>query len=236
MSTTPNSADRESTTPRDDGSGNRASASSASASSTSRDNKAWLDDLRATGSRQQQALNDLSRLLFRGLAASFRGDRRIDDAFLEDAAQDALLRILERLESFRGDSQFSTWALSIAVRTALSELRRRRWRDVSLDDVTSDGALDVERSVDGSTDAARRTEQHAILQALSKLIATALSDRQRDAIVGELRGMPSAEIARRTGSNRNAIYKLTHDARKRLRQGLENQGFAADAIRSAFGD
>ncbi len=200
-----------------------------------RSNSAWLDDLRSTDERQQQALDDLRRLLFRGLAASFRSDRRIDDSFLEDAAQDALLRILERLDSFRGDSQFSTWAMSIAVRTAISELRRRRWRDVSLDQVTSDGALDPDRAVDDRADAARTSEQRAILQALSKLIATALSDRQRDAIVGELRGMPSAEVARRTGSNRNAIYKLTHDARKRLRHGLEQQGFAADAIRSAFG-
>jgi RNA polymerase sigma-70 factor (ECF subfamily) len=66
------------------------------------------------------------------------------------------------------------------------------------------------------------------------LIQNGLTAKQRDALLAELRGMPQDEIARHLGSNRNALYKLTHDARNRLKRGLEAAGFTAEDISAAF--
>ena len=65
----------------------------------------------------------------------------VGDGLLEDVVQDALVRILERLPQFEGRSRFLTWAMSVAIRVAMSELRRRKWKDVSLDQVVEGGGL-----------------------------------------------------------------------------------------------
>jgi RNA polymerase sigma-70 factor (ECF subfamily) len=69
---------------------------------------------------------------------------------------------------------------------------------------------------------------------MHRVIRDGLTERQRAVLLAELRGMPQDEIARQLGSNRNALYKLTHDARKRLKQGLEQAGFTAEDIRAAL--
>jgi RNA polymerase sigma-70 factor, ECF subfamily len=69
---------------------------------------------------------------------------------------------------------------------------------------------------------------------MHEVIRTGLTEKQRSALLAELRGMSQDEIARHLGSNRNAMYKLTHDARRRLKQGLESAGFTADDISTAF--
>jgi len=68
------------------------------------------------------------------------------------------------------------------------------------------------------------------MDALRHAIATQLSERQRVAILAELRGVPTVEIAERLGSNQNALYKLTHDARKKLRTALVADGFTAESL------
>jgi RNA polymerase sigma-70 factor (ECF subfamily) len=158
----------------------------------------------------------------------------VDDAFLEDAVQDALVRILERLSQFEGRSRFLTWAMAVAVRVAMSELRRRRWKDVSLNELVADAGLAPARDVNESPGSGAQSEREAILAAMHEVIRNGLTAKQREALVAELQGMPQDEIARQLGSNRNALYKLTHDARKRLRQGLEAAGFTAEDIGSAF--
>jgi RNA polymerase sigma-70 factor (ECF subfamily) len=77
-------------------------------------------------------------------------------------------------------------------------------------------------------------EREAILDTMREVIRDGLTEKQRRALLAELRGMPQDKIARHLGSNRNAVYKLTHDARKRLKQGLEMAGFGAEDIRAAF--
>ncbi len=92
-----------------------------------RDNETWLAHLTGPGPEQQTALSDLREALLRGLRGAVSHRALADDAFLEDVAQDALVRILERLPQFEGRSRFLTWAISIAIHIAMSELRRQRW-------------------------------------------------------------------------------------------------------------
>ncbi len=201
----------------------------------SRDNDAWLNELRSGGLPQQAALSDLRESLIRALRRALSSRPAANDAFLEDAVQDALLRILDRLEQFEGRSRFLTWATAIAIRVATSELRRQRWKDVSLDELITDAEFSPERTRDPSPGPEERWEQSALLQAMQTVIQRELTERQRSALVAELRGMPQDEIARHLGSTRNAIYKLTHDARKRLKRGLESAGYKADDVRAALG-
>ena len=106
-----------------------------------RTNEEWLADLRAEGSRQEAALEDLRLYLRRGLFSflrdhhrdSDRGDLQDQGQQAEDFAQEALLKVLDGLYTFRGESRFTTWAMKIAVRTAVSALRRAMYRDLSLD-------------------------------------------------------------------------------------------------------
>jgi RNA polymerase sigma-70 factor (ECF subfamily) len=199
-----------------------------------RDNATWRTHLDGTGADQQAALSDLRVALLRGLRRALSHRPGADDASLEDIVQDSLLRILERLPQFEGRSRFLTWAMAIAIRVALSELRRRRWKDVSLDDAVAGADLAPGRSVDDDPGPDARREREAILEAMHEVIRDGLTAKQRAALLAELRGMPQDEIARHLGSNRNALYKLTHDARKRLKRGLESVGFTAEDIRAAF--
>src|SRR5512138_1481395 len=97
-----------------------------------RENARWVRDLKACGPVQAEAITDLRGLLVRGLARSFQARGALDQAFVEDVVQQALVHILDRLDQFQGRSRFTTWAMAIAVRLAMSTLRRKRWQDVSL--------------------------------------------------------------------------------------------------------
>jgi RNA polymerase sigma-70 factor (ECF subfamily) len=105
-----------------------------------RTNEEWLTELR--GPERDQALADLRAILVRGLGYAMADRSQVTEADLQDFAQEALLKILAGLDSFRGESRFTTWAHKIAVRVAFTELRRRRWKDVSLQDLVAqyDGA------------------------------------------------------------------------------------------------
>jgi RNA polymerase sigma-70 factor (ECF subfamily) len=199
-----------------------------------RDNETWLTHLDGTGPDQQAALSDLREALLGGLRRALSHRAGAGDAFLEDVVQDSLLRILERLPQFEGRSRFLTWAMSIAIHLAMSELRRQRWKDVSLDDVIAGADLSPGRAIDDDPGPGARWERDAIIDAMHEVIRNGLTAKQREALIAELRGMPQDEIARHLGSNRNAVYKLTHDARKRLKRGLETAGFGAEDIRAAF--
>jgi len=122
---------------------------------TKRSNDEWIADLSKPGPQRDVALTDLRALLVRGLGYAL-GDRPdVREANTEDFAQDALLKILDNLGAFRGESRFTTWAQKIAVRVALTELRRRRWSDVSLDKITETAegdALDLLHNKTGQGD------------------------------------------------------------------------------------
>lgn len=199
-----------------------------------RNNETWLLQLRGSGAEQQAALAELRAALLRGLRRVLSSRPVADESFLEDAVQDSLVRILERLEQFEGRSRFLTWATSIAIRIAMSELRRRRWKDVSFEELTAGGGISIGRATEGDLGSDVQCEQRAILDKMRAVIETELTEKQRAALLAELRGMPQDEIALHLGSNRNAVYKLTHDARKRLRRGLEAAGYGAAEVSAAF--
>lgn len=205
-----------------------------------RSNEAWILQLGEAGPDQQAALRDLRETLVRGLRRALSTHTHADDAFLEDIAQDALLRILDRLSQFEGRSRFATWATSIAIRIAMTELRRRRWKDVSLDQITAQGEITAQggglptNAAANSPSENTHGERQAIVDKMHEVIQSDLTEKQRHALLAELKGMPLDEIARRLESNRNAIYKLTHDARKRLKRGLEAAGYQAEDIQTAF--
>lgn len=192
-----------------------------------RTNEAWVDDLMQ---RDESALVELREALLRGLRRGLTGRPSEDDSFLEDCAQESLLRVLDRLGQFSARSHFVTWATAIAIRVALAQLRRRRWKDVSLDDLASASAPhSLEQQADAETLDAR-LHRRDLLEELRASIHRDLTERQRTALLAELKGMPQDEIARQLGTSRNALYKLTHDARKKLKVSLEAAGFSREDL------
>ena len=213
-----------------------------------RTNQEWLTALRGPG--RDKALADLRALLVRGLRYALANQSKVTETDLEDFAQEALLKILDGLDSFRGESRFTTWAQKIAVRVALTELRRHRWRDVSLDEMIGSPETDPSTALrrgsghrfipDTLADPSAGPEQQAIqrmlLSTLGRIIATELTDRQRQALVAaRIHGMPLEEVARRMGTNRNALYKLLHDARQRLKKRMMAEGLSPQDVLAAFG-
>ncbi|MFW6082632.1 MAG: RNA polymerase sigma factor [Chloroflexota bacterium] len=95
----------------------------------------WLAALSEPGPEQETALADLRAFLVRGLSYAMAGRAQVFDADIEDFVQDALLKILDNLDSFRGESRFTTWAQKIAVHKAFTELRRNCWENVSLEEL-----------------------------------------------------------------------------------------------------
>jgi RNA polymerase sigma-70 factor (ECF subfamily) len=205
-----------------------------------RTNEQWLADLRAGGDRQAQALEDLRAIILRGLPYAIAG--RLDphspesEALTEEVIQETLMRILEYLDTFEGRSQFTTWVHKIAVRAALTELRRARWREVRLPE------MEVEEDVDGSyrefADKQAGPEEQLsrmeIMNRVNQIIMEELTDKQRKAMTAIMEGFPLEEAAQRLGTNRNALYKMLHDARLRLKKRLEKEGLTMQEILAVF--
>jgi RNA polymerase sigma-70 factor (ECF subfamily) len=203
---------------------------------TERTNEEWLAELRGPG--QEEALADLRSLLVRGLRYALADRSGVTEADLEDFAQDALLKILAGLDSFRGESRFTTWAHKIAVHVAFTELRRRRWQEVSLQDLVAqydEGDFTPAALTDPSFSPEQRAAQRMLMEMLQRLIAEELTDRQRQAIIAVvIGGMPLEEVARRMGTNRNALYKLLHDARQRLKKRMSLMELSPQSVLAAF--
>jgi RNA polymerase sigma-70 factor, ECF subfamily len=192
------------------------------------ESRTWLQDLRAQGHAREAAVERLHALLVR--AARFEVARRrpslphlrgdeLGEIALE-AADDALMSVLARLDDFRGASRFSTWVYKFALLEAAVKLRKRAWqgREVPLEqerwDLLSSAGL-------GPADAA---EQSELLSALQDGIA-ALTPHQRRVLVAlAVNGLPIDVLADRLNTNRGALYKTLHDARRNLRTYLADRG------------
>jgi RNA polymerase sigma-70 factor (ECF subfamily) len=203
-----------------------------------RSNQDWLNELAAPA--EPGALDDLRKLLLRGLRAAL--SNKIDEdleTVTEDFAQDALLKILDNLDSFRGESRFTTWAQKIAINVAFSELRRRRWKDISLQTIieTPDGdEFTPTLLTDPGNSPERKISQVDIMGIVEELVHDELTDRQRTAMLAMLNSdIPLAEVARQLDTNPNALYKLMHDARQRLKVRLEERtGLSALEVMELF--
>lgn len=214
---------------------------------TDRTNEQWLMELRADGEPQAAALIDLKDRLQRGIFY-YLSRERSDLSGLsqheltqmaEDMAQDATLRVLDNLDSFRGDSLFTTWATRIAVRVAISDLRRARYRDFSLDNLTADGdylPLTANPVAGEKPPGPERTAERAdVLEKIQASLDGALTERQFRALMAvAVRGVPLEVVAEQMGTNRNALYKLIHDARRKLRSTLEQQGLSMEYMLNLF--
>jgi RNA polymerase sigma-70 factor (ECF subfamily) len=201
--------------------------------SPDRESSEWLRSLRDEGAVRDEALGRLHALLLRG--ARFEVSRRraampqlrgneLDDIATE-AADDALMSILRRLDDFRGASRFTTWAYKFALLEAAVKLRKRAWqgREVPLDGDT----WSVFSSGDPQPDA--RVEQTELLTTLQTAIGEVLTERQRHVLVAlALDGVPIDVLADRLGTTRGALYKTLHDARRKLRRHLESCGLTPD--------
>jgi RNA polymerase sigma-70 factor (ECF subfamily) len=199
------------------------------APSRERDSREWLRSLRADGETRNEAVGRLHALLLR--AARFEVARRrpglphlrgeeLDDIALE-AAADALISVLRRLDDFRGDSRFSTWVYKFALLTTAVKLRKRAWQARELPVEPQDWS--VVANVDLEPDA--QVEQRELLSGLLTAIGETLTSHQRRVLVAlTLNGVPIDVLAERLQTTRGALYKTLHDARQNLRKHLAERG------------
>ncbi|MGE5263170.1 MAG: RNA polymerase sigma factor [Acidobacteriota bacterium] len=208
-----------------------------------RTNAEWLEDLRSQGEAQNAAIADLRSFLLRAAFYSlYRSrnnlanvERGAVEQLAEDTAQEALLAILKHLEEFRSESRFTTWAYKFAINFALVAARRERWKNVSLDDLLDHALPDAFRDDGAAAEPERAAEQAEAWTIIREIMDHELSDRQRqvmEAIVFE--DVPLDEVAHHWGSNRNATYKLLHDARRKLKTGLQARGFELQDLLNLF--
>ena len=209
-----------------------------------RDNQTWLADLRSNGAPHQSALDDLRdiilRMLPRALSRWLSPDNSRFEPFLQDVAQETLVRVLDRLDTFEGRSKFTTWVYTIAIRIALSELRLKKWAEISLDGLEESQAPDeapFKRFADPGPGPETMIEQKQALIKVRQIIESALTPRQRAVMMAvNVQGVPLDVIAERMGSNRNAIYKLLHDARVKLKNRLMLEGYPPEELLKMFGN
>jgi RNA polymerase sigma-70 factor (ECF subfamily) len=193
----------------------------------------WHLDLHAHGAAREEAVARLHGLLLR--AARFEVFRRQGslpqlsaaelDELAQDAADDAAVSVLRRLDDFRGESSFRTWAYKFALLEASVKVRRRAWRDREVT-VEPERWEELPHMGPGPEDDAESAE---LLAAVREGIRTALTPRQRQVLVTTvLDGVPIDVLAERLGSNRNALYKTLHDARQKLRAHVAASGYLED--------
>ncbi len=194
----------------------------------------WLESLRADGHAREDAIARLHGLLLR--AARFEVARRrrslpgvgsaeLDDLALQ-SADDALLAVLGKLDEFRGNSRFTTWAYKFALLEAAVKLRRRPWQEREIPVEPSDWT----QLTDGARPLELEAEQRERLAAVTAAIRTELTPHQREVLVAvAVGGVPIDVLAERLATTRGALYKTIHDARQKLRRRLAAEGHQIDS-------
>jgi RNA polymerase sigma-70 factor (ECF subfamily) len=212
---------------------------SAAPARVDRDSRIWLERLRGTGAERDAALTELHALLLR--AARFEIDRRYEtsahlrggdqDDLAQQSADDALVAILGKLDDFRGESRFTTWAYKFALYEAAAKVRKRAWqgREIPLKAETWPLiADDHERTLEHGAETAE------LLAAVQKGIEGELTPHQREVLVAiALNDVPIDVLAERLNTTRGALYKTVHDARQKLRAALATRGLSLDEQRNS---
>jgi RNA polymerase sigma-70 factor, ECF subfamily len=197
------------------------------------DSEAWLAALRGPASVRDEAIATLHALLLRG--AHFELNRRrgmLDHVppgergdLATEAADDALVAILAKLDTFRGASRFTTWACKFVLLEAGVKARRRAWhgREVCLDAETWPMVAEA------SAGAQQAVEEHELLRAIGDAVRTQLTPHQREVFSAlALNGVPIDVLAERLSTTRGALYTTLHDARRKLRTALAAAGHSLD--------
>jgi len=209
---------------------------------TSRNNDAWLKDLRAEGEEKEAALEDLHAILLRILPAALSrwlpATSSHFETFIEDIAQETILRVMAKLDSFEGRSKFTTWVYKIGIHIGLGELRLRKWKEVSLDKLEEGNEPDKmpsERFASTDPNPEAMLERKNVMEMVQRIMEEELTPRQREVMMAvAVQGTPLDIVAERIGSNRNALYKMMHDARLRLKQRLEREGASPTDLLAVF--
>jgi RNA polymerase sigma-70 factor (ECF subfamily) len=193
------------------------------------ESREWLRCLRADGATRDEAVKRLHALLLR--AAFFEISRRrsalphlrgsdLDD-IANQAADDALVSVLRRLDDFRGASRFTTWVYKFALLEAAVKLRKRAWQGREMPLEPEDWSV-FSSAGPGPAATAEQTE---LLLAVKTAIAEVLTPHQRHVLVAlALNGVPIDVLAERLNTTRGALYKTLHDARQKLRTHLAATG------------
>jgi RNA polymerase sigma-70 factor (ECF subfamily) len=201
------------------------------------ESRAWLDALAAEGQGREEAIGRLHALLLR--AARFEVARRrpllrhivgrdLDDLALQ-SADDALIAVLAKLDQFRGQSRFSTWAYKFALLEAAVKLRRRPWqgRELPLEEEGWRHLQDTEAQPHASA------EVSELLTAVRDAINGELTPHQREVLIAvALNDVPIDVLAERLSTTRGALYKTIHDARQKLRARLKTDGYWLESLES----
>jgi RNA polymerase sigma-70 factor (ECF subfamily) len=206
-----------------------------------RTNEAWLADLRASGAEHEDAINDLREVIQKGLPYALTrwlsADSPLFEPLVEEVTQETLLRVLDQLNTFEGRSMFTTWVHKIAIRLALTELRRKRWRDASLDELTEneDAPPPPGLLADSQASPESSAERSDMFARVRRILEEELTPKQHEALVLlSLQDIPMDEAAKRMKTNRNALYKLLHDARLRLKKRLALEDLTPQDLLMAF--
>jgi RNA polymerase sigma-70 factor (ECF subfamily) len=211
-----------------------------------RSNEEWLSDLRDKD-KQAEALADLRDYLLRAVFLYLDRhredlthlDRRELGHLAEDFAQEALLQIQDKLDTFRGRSKFTTWAYPFVINVAAAELRLHRWRTLSMESIAGDQELPLfsflsDREAPNPEVLAARQQ---IADIVIQIIAEELTERQRIALVSvHFHGVPMAKVAQELDTTPNNVYKLLHDARKKIKHGLQRRFYSQSDVLSIFSD
>jgi RNA polymerase sigma-70 factor (ECF subfamily) len=199
------------------------------AANAAAESRRWLEQLRGDGASRDAAVAELHALLLR--AARFEVDRRRaslphlrggdHEDLAQQSADDALVAVLAKLDQFRGESRFTTWAYKFALLEAAVKVRRRAWqgREIPLEEAA------WSRLATATAWTGRGAEDAELFTALREEIENGLSPRQRKVLVAvALNDVPIDVLAERLGSTRGALYKSLHDARRKLRAALRERG------------
>lgn len=213
--------------------------------SATRTNEEWLSALRGSGPKYETAVSDLGEALRKAALFYLRRHRAelselADDeieALAEDSGQEACVSVLGKLDSFRGEAHLLTWASKFAVGNALVAFRKRQWRDLSLDRLPDGWQQPAETLIsrDGWGHPELAASRNEVWQVLRETSKQDLTDKQREVFNYILiHGVNAEVVAARMGMTANAVYKLTHDARRKFKSALERRGFSKDEVLSAF--
>ena len=192
------------------------------------DQSTWLGPLTTAGPAHDRAVAELHGLLLRASrfevrrrasALGLAGDPDLED-IAQQAADDALLTVMSRLDRFERRSRFTTWAYKFAINTAGVAVRRHAWRDRA---VSSNPAGALEELADRAQSPAEAAQTRELLTRIIGAIAL-LTSHQREVLLAlAVDGVPIDVLADRLSTNRNALYKTLHDARTRLRGLLDGE-------------
>jgi RNA polymerase sigma-70 factor (ECF subfamily) len=190
-------------------------------------NEEWIEAL--SPPVDEHAVEVLRKKLIQGLKPALHKyvDRELGQ-FVEDVAQDALLKVLDNIDSFRGESKLTTWAMKIAVREGLTELRLKRYDDISIEDLKPDDESHEVFSLTVASDETspdRSLHESELVDKVIQLINEELTDKQKRAINAlMIQGLPVPVVVKKLDTNRNALYKLVYDARLKIKTKLELEG------------